>query len=918
MSQKNLDILFNPQSIAVIGENEDDTSIGYHICKNLIGKGFKGIVHPVNPAMHGAQGVEAYRTVSDIPSPVDLALVASNPEHLQPVLKSCGEKGIKGIIILAPDYTYRVKHPALVNEQIRELSAVYGCRVLGPNSLGFIRPAIHLNASLFPLIPQEGNIAFISESGVFSTTFLEHAISKNIGFSYFISLGSKFDINIADTIDFLGGDGGTRAIFLFLKTINNGRRFLTAARNVARKNPIMIVKPGRAGVFSCHSLPDADSLIEEDLIYDALFKRAGCLRVDSIVDLLYMVETTAKQNRPKDKRLMIISNSIAPSEMAMDALKGMGGLPAIPDQKNLEKISAALAIRRDLDNPLYLQADASAADYQVAIENCLQDNEIDGILVICVPFPGIDQRKIAKTIALAAKKQPKIPLFCTWYGEATVLDEKSLKKDGIPIYFTPEQAVKSFMYMYRYDYNLKLLQETPEVINKNFSPRLDEAKKIIDDCMDQKRYTLHAEEAAEILRAYGIPVIDTVPVRDEEEAVQISRGIGYPVTMKIDTAISSGINREEMAFVHLKDDHEVRKVFTILQARVVSLKDPEARVIIQPMIMRHGYELVIGAQKNLSLGTVIRFGLGGKYLKAERDYSVGLPPLNQTLARRMMEETKIYHCLQERYSLQEGGLRFLEEILVRFSQLIIDLPQIGVIDINPLMLMDDDCMVRDVTMQIDKNLPKNYRWAKGDLCPLHLSIPPYPFKYEKDVPLKNGRVIHIRPIRGEDEPALRRFFESLSEESVFFRFGQRRINMPHDHLARLCQVDYDRDLAFLATIPGDEENIIGDVRLNRFSDLERAELSFVVADKWQGKGVGNLLMDFCIVVAKEIGLKTLLMEVMKSNERMKRFSYKYGFQRLPSGKEDDMEEFELKIGRSGNLQYPSAIFRCKTAKQAIT
>jgi acetyltransferase len=227
-------------------------------------------------------------------------------------------------------------------------------------------------------------------------------------------------------------------------------------------------------------------------------------------------------------------------------------------------------------------------------------------------------------------------------------------------------------------------------------------------------------------------------------------------------------------------------------------------------------------------------------------------------------------------------------------------------------------MVRDVTMQIDKNLPKNYRWAKGDLCPLHLSIPPYPFKYEKDVPLKNGRVIHIRPIRGEDEPALRRFFESLSEESVFFRFGQRRINMPHDHLARLCQVDYDRDLAFLATIPGDEENIIGDVRLNRFSDLERAELSFVVADKWQGKGVGNLLMDFCIVVAKEIGLKTLLMEVMKSNERMKRFSYKYGFQRLPSGKEDDMEEFELKIGRSGNLQYPSAIFRCKTAKQAIT
>jgi acetyltransferase len=900
MSQKNLDILFNPQRIAVIGETEDDTSIGHHLFKNLIGKGFKGVIYQVNPAMRGVPGVEVYPTVADIPYPVDLALVATDPENLETVLWDCGEKGIKGVTILAPDYTCRVKLPSRINEQIKRLSALYGCRVLGPNSLGFIRPAINLNASLYSLIPQKGNIALISESGIFSTTFLEHAISKNIGFSYFISLGLKFDINIADIIDFLGGDGGTTAIFLFLKTINNGRRFMTAARNFARRNPIIIVKSGKANVFSCLSLPDSDALFEENAIYEALFKRAGCLRVDNIVDLLSMVETVAKQNRPKDKRLMIISNSIAPSEMAMDALKSMGGMPAKPDTKTFEAISASLALKCTLNNPLYLPADASAADYRVAIENCLEDNNIDGVLAICIPFPGIDLRKIAKTIAIAAKSRPNIPLFCTLFGEKTVLREiESLGHGGMPIYLTPEQAVKSFMYMYRYDYNLKLLQETPEIILKNFIPKLEIAKDIIAGCMEQKRYTLHADEAVEILKAYGIPVIDTVRVSDGEEAVYISRRIGYPVVMKIDSAMGGSMNLEEIVYIHLKDDHDVRKVFTILQDRLISLEDPDARVIVQPMITRRGYELVVGAQKTLSLGTVIRFGLGGKYLSAERDYSIGLPPLNQTLARRMMEETKIYHCLLERYFYQEDGLRFLEELLVRFSQLIIDLPQIGAIDINPLMFMGDDCIVRDVAIQLDQHLPQNYQWARGDLCPLHLSIPPYPFKYEKDVSLKNGTIIHIRPIRGEDEPALRRFFEALSEESVFLRFGQRRINMPHDHLARLCQVDYDRDLAFLAVIPGEEEVIIGDMRINRFSDLESAELSFVVADEWQGKGVGKLLMDFCMVVAKEIGLKTLLMEVMKSNSRMRRFGYKYGFTPLPCNEEDDMEEFELRINQAG-------------------
>ncbi len=891
MSLKNLDILFNPRRIAVVGANEDEASIGFHLFRNLIGKGFKGIVHPVNPDMGGVQGVEAYPSVLDIPHPVDLALVATEPRSLPAVLEDCARKGIKGMVILAHDHESRIGRSPPISDRIRKLSALYGCRVLGPGSLGFLRPAINLNASLYPKLPLQGNIAFISESGIFSTEFLEHAISKKVGFSYFVSLGAKQDINIADTIDFLGGDGGTRAIFLLLRTINNGRRFMAAVRNFARTKPIVVVKPGKGGGYSLFAEPHLPA--REDLIYEAVFKRAGCLRVDDILDLLSMVETIAKQNRPKGKRLMIVSNSIVPAEMAIDALQAMGGLLATPGQETLTGIGAALpAPGKPFGRPapLYLPPGASAEDYRSAIESCLQAPEIDGLMVICTPFPGIAARKIAEVIVAAAAKRPAIPLFSTWFGEETIQDDIDfLHNYGIPTYYTPEQAVKSFMYMYRYDYNLKLLQETPDVIIRDFAPKLAVAKHIISGCLDRKRYTLHADEAGEILRSYSIPVIDSIRVDDADEAVQAALRLGHPVAMKID---GEQERRPEDIVLHLENAPAVRQAYAALRERLAP-QAGKAAIIVQPMVEKRGYQLLIGAQKSRNFGTVIFFGLGGKYYEAERDHAYGLPPLNQTLARRMMEETRIYPYLQQLGALQVG-LRALEEMLVRFSQLVIDLPQIGSIAINPLILTADACLVRDVSMRIDESLPKGYKWAQGDFCPLHLSIPPYPFKYEKDFTLIDGTVVHIRPIRGEDEPALSRFFEALSEESVFFRFGQRRINMPHDHLARFCQVDYDRDLAFLAVVGGEEE-IIGDVRLNRFPDLESAELSFTVADKWQGRRVGSLLMNFCIRVAKEIGLKTLLMEIMKGNTPMIRLGCRYGFERILNNRDDDMEEMYLEL-----------------------
>lgn len=893
MSIKNLDILFNPKRVAVIGAGKDDTSAGYHLLKNLIGKGFKGIVHPIHPTKHGLQGVEAYKSIGDLPHPIDLAMVATDPGNVLQVLSDCAQKGVKGVTILGPDSS--THYPSDLSEQIRVLSSSFGCRVIGPNSIGFLRPALNLNASLYPEMPRHGNVAFISESGGFSAIFLEHAIKKNIGFSYFASLGSKCDVNFADMIDFLGRDGSTTSLILHIQSINNGRRFVTALRNFAMSKPIVILKTGQSEACFLQSITDSGCLVTEDMIYEAVFKRAGSLRVNSLVDLLDMVETIGKQRRPKGRRLMFISNSVAPTEMAVSALSAMDGFLVTPGKSTVKSIRSRMAIKGEQENPLYLQSNASSDDYKLAVSACLEDKMIDGILVICIPFPGIDLQQIAESIVDAAATNPHIPLFTSWCSEGSDLSATAfLNSRRIPTYYTPEQAVKSFMHMYHYDYNLKLLQETPAFLLKDFSPDCETAGKILKDSLDNDRFTLSKVEAAAVIGAYGIRARDVVQVTTVEEAVGAAHLLGYPSVLRIYSPNRGTRCRTDRVMHLLKNDQEVRNAYSSAYDLIASLEDPDAGLTLQSLPPLNSYNLVVGSKKSKSFGTIILFGLGGGYLQAEKDFAIGLPPLNQTLARRMMEETRVYRYLREIPSLH-GALGYLEELLVRFSQLLIDLPQIDEIEMNPLHLLEKDVVVGSVEIHLDRSLPKEYHWAKGDLCPLHLSIPPYPFKYEKNIILRDGTEIHIRPVRGEDESVMRVFLENLSEQSIFYRFGLRRINMPHTNLARFCQVDYDRDLAFLAVARDQEEVVIGDMQIHRFVDLENAEFSLTVADAWQGKGLGKVLMDYCVTVARDIGIKTLWMDVIKENVRMIKFGNKYNFKQLGGSEEDDMVEMTLDI-----------------------
>jgi len=879
VSIKNLEVFFDPQRIAVVGASEDPESTGYFILRNMIGKGFRGVVYPVNPKLGSVQGIEAYKTVSATPHPVDLAILAVSFEEILPTLDECGTMGVKGVSIICPDFELQVEKNPLFTSSVTQLLSKYEFRVLGPNTIGFIRPSIHLNASLFPKMPKSGSTAFISQSVTLTTALLDRAIDKNFGFSYIISVGEKLDLAFSDLIDFLGVDPKTKAIILYLEHITRGRKFMTAVRSFARSKPIVVVKSGKFDISAQVALTHSGVLAGEDKIYDAVFKRAGAVRIDEILDLFYLAETLAQERRPKGKRLAIVTNADAPSMIAVDTLLKMEGELTVFEEKTVAGLREMLPLVRQPQNPISLPTNATPHDYKAAVEHCLGDKNVDGLLVMHVPHFGIRPLETAEAVISAKQINPRIPLFTVWMGGEMVHNSREFfTKKTVPTFVTPEQAIRSFMYLYRYDYNLQLLQETPETILRDFSPDKERVKAIIREALAQGRLILGLLEVKEILLAYGIPVITTMRVDSEEEAVRIAREIGYPVVLKIASEKIFHKIEKSGVFLNLKSEDSVQEAFRKLRELAVASEDQGAHVLIQQMMTTHGYELAIGAKKDPAFGSAIVFGLGGDLLEAMGDYAVGLPPLNQTLARRVMEETKIYKFLLARDQYRET-LRFVEEMLVRFSYLLVDFPEFKEIDIDPFFLTEQGGVALDAGILLEEKLVQHPKWLKGDLCPPHLSICPYPFQYVQEIILENGVPALIRPIRPEDEPLIYQLFTTVSEETIVFRFNQRLTDMPHERLARYCQLDYERELAFVALIKEspEQERIIADVRMLKMPDLETAELAVLVADEWQGHGIGTLLIDYCISIARELEIKTLWMEILRNNPRMLHIAKSSGF-----------------------------------------
>ncbi|HUV80117.1 MAG TPA: bifunctional acetate--CoA ligase family protein/GNAT family N-acetyltransferase [Candidatus Bathyarchaeia archaeon] len=864
--------MFDPETIAVIGATEREGSVGRAILQNLLlSKDRK--IFPVNPNRKTVLGIVCYSSITEVSEPIDLAIIATPAQKVPEIVEECGKSGVGGIIIVSAGFKEIGEEGRKLEAQIREIRMRHGMRILGPNCLGIIRPGVRLNASFLKANPKPGKIAFISQSGALGSAILDWAIDAHVGFSIFASLGSMIDVDFGDLIDLLGEDPNTKSIMIYMESIENAKKFMSAARGFARNKPIIVVKSGRFAESSKAALSHTGAMAGDDQVYDAAFKRVGVVRVKEVEDLFNAAEVLDSANLPKGPRLAIITNAGGPGVMATDALIELGGELAELSEDSLKELNSVLPPYWSKSNPIDVLGDSDTARYVNAIKICLND-EVDGILVIYTPQGAAKTDELAKSVAEIAKNTWK-PIITAWMGGEEVEGaRKILSRHDIPTYETPEDAVKTYEYMYRYARNLELLYETPAELPVDQAPPKHNLKALIRRSVKEGRTILTEDESKRFLMNYGIPVTRPYMAKNVEKAIRIANEIGYPVVLKI--VSPEIVHKSDVGGVvrGIESEKRLRDEYEKLIERVKE-NAPAARIeglAVQKMIENIDYEIIVGSKKDEDFGSIILFGMGGIGTEIFGDFSIGIPPLNQTLARRLMEETKVYRMIQGYRGRQPADIRQLEQIIVSFSNLIVDFPEIAEMDVNPLAVSKGKAYALDARIVIDKDsLDYTSQYP-------HLVTTPYPTRYITPWRLLDGTEVLLRPIRPEDEPLEHEMLTTLSEDSLRGRFFQVIKKIPHEMLTRFCNIDYDREMAIVAEVrEGKKRRIVGIGRLIIDPDFQEGEFAVLVHDDCQGRGLGYKLVDSLIGIAQEKGLKKIYGTVLTDNYRMLRISEELGF-----------------------------------------
>ncbi len=877
-----LSTLFNPRSIAVVGASDEEGTVGWRLIKNLME--YKGNVYPVNIRKDEVLGVKAYKSVEDLPEKVDLAVIATPAPTVPGIVEQCGKVGIKNIIIISAGFREVGEEGRALEAKILEARDKYALNIIGPNCLGIIRPSINLNATFLSRIPESGSVALISQSGALASAIIEWAVNESIGFSTFVSVGSMLDVDFGDLIEYLGKDPETKSILLYIEGISDAKRFMSAARHFSRTKPIIVVKAGKFAESARAVQSHTGSLAGEDIVYDAAFKRAGVIRVDEISELFNCAEALAKQSLPNGPRLAIITNAGGPAIMATDTLIANGGKLAELDPYTIEELNRVLPKHWSKGNPIDLIGDADASRYRRALELCLKDNNIDGILVIHTPTV-IDATEIARTVVEVCKGSNKSsgkPVLTSFMFQPEA--NRILNENGIPTYDTPEQAIKTFIYMYQYKHRLEMLYQTPEALI-DFMPPKRPLLTMISNAIAEKRKILDEVESKEFISYYNIPVVRTLVAESEDEAVSMASSIGYPVVLKVYSKDITHKSDVGGVALNLNDEYEVREAYNrILQN--VKARRPDARidgVTVQPMVSMKGIEIILGAKHDPIFGPVVLFGMGGIGVELFRDFAVGLPPLNQVLARMLMEETKVYKLLKGYRDIPATDMKVLEQLLVSFSQMLIDFPEIEEVDINPLLVYGNKIVAVDARIVVDEARARARESRKDHEHYRHLVISPYPKRYERLWTLKDGRIVLLRPIKPEDEPLWLDMFKHLSQESVYQRFFTIIKDTPHEQIVRYCNIDYAREMSIVAELSeGNVKRIIGVVSLvidsKRSKDGYReGEVAVIVADPWQGLGLGTKLVDYILEIAEDMDVKVVSAVMLANNARIIDLMRRMGF-----------------------------------------
>jgi acetyltransferase len=870
---------FDPESVALAGASDKAGSVGRVVLENLLLAKDTRRIYPINPNRETILDTKCYANLCSLPETPSLLVVATNAKFVVDIIEEAAKISVKNIIIISSGFRETGEEGRKREAQVSRIAKKNGIRIIGPNCLGVIRPGVNLNATFAQKVTKKGSIAFLSQSGALGSAVLDWAATRDIGFSTFVSLGIMLDVDFGDLIDYLGEDPATRSIIIYLESLGNSlvnaRKFMSAARGFARTKPIIVIKPGKFQESARAAQSHTGAMAGEDLYYEAAFDRAGTVRVEEIEDLFNCASILDSARLPRQRNLAIITNAGGPAVLATDALVSRGGKLAELNEKTIAALNEHLPPYWSKGNPIDILGDANEELYEKAISAALKDPGVSGAVIIYTPQGAAEPAKLAETIVKQAETSSK-PILTVMMGSREVAKARQIFYDhNVPTYEFPEDAIKTYLYMYQYQRHLEELYEAPEDLPLNDSPPRNHLKILMQKAIKEGKSLLGEEDSKELLTTYGIPVTIPLFVRSPEEAAITAESIGFPVVMKISSPDISHKSDLGGVILSLRSAVEVKNAFDQMTTSIRKHK-PEARiegVTIQKMVTDYDYELIVGSKKDPILGPVILFGRGGTETEFFKDISIGLPPLNQKLAQRAMERTHIYSLLSQGFRAKPpANLRVLEEILIKVSNIITDFPEIKELDINPLAVSGGSAVALDARVVLDLKAP-----TQGVEDYSHLIISPYPTKYIQPWKCYDGRDVILRPIRPEDEPLERELITGLSPESSRFRFFHIIRDISHDMLSRFCNIDYAREMAIIAefTAGGTRRNV-GVGRLIMDSG-DSGEFAVVVADDFQNNGLGLKLCDILIGIGAEKGLKSIFGIVLNDNKKMIGLSRKLGF-----------------------------------------
>jgi acetyltransferase len=871
---------FSPASVAVIGATDREGSVGRTVVGNLLAGTYKGRVYAVNPRRAELFGQGCYASIGAVPEAVDLVVVVTPAPTVPGIVAECVKANAKAVVVISAGFKEKGLEGLALEQQIQSELSRGATRLIGPNCLGLMNPWIGLNATFAQDIVRPGNVAFLSQSGALLTAILDWSMVEQVGFSAIVSTGSMLDVGWGDLLLLLGDDTKTESILLYMESIGDARAFLSAAREVAFSKPIIVIKAGRTEAASRAAASHTGAMTGSDEVYDAAFRRCGVLRVESIADIFHMAEVLGKQPRPRGRRLMILTNAGGPGVLATDALMASGGELATLSEDSQQALNAFLPAHWSHANPIDILGDADPERYARALEIAIQDPNSDGLLAILAPQGMTDPAKVAERLKPHSKGHGK-PLLASWMGGRGVAQGvEILNASGIPTFSYPDTAARTFEAMWRYTYNLRGLYETPFVADDpaGLNARREKASALIRRTSAAGRTLLTEIESKELLALYGIPAVPTQLALSEEESVLRSEEIGYPVVLKVHSETITHKTEVDGVKLNLAGAEEVREAYRTIESSVAAKagRDAFLGVSVQPMIRSQGYELILGSSVDLQFGPVILFGSGGQLVEVYRDRALALPPLNTTLAQRLLEQTRVYRALKGIRGRASVDLAALETLLVRFSELVVEQPRIREIDINPVLASPEQLLALDARMVLfgpevnEEALP-------------HSAIRAYPAQYVSRWTMKDGREVVIRPIRPEDEPLMVEFHGTLSESTVYLRyFHMQKLDsrVAHDRLIRKCFIDYDREMALVAdrTDPRTgRHELLGVGRLTRQRSPAEAELGVLVTDRCQGAGLGTELVRRLIEVARSEKLQRVIANILSENQAMLKLATRFHF-----------------------------------------